>query len=239
MKYRKVLLHVDKINSFYGLSHILFDVSLDVAQGEAVCLLGRNGAGKTTTIRSIVGLTLPQSGSIIFENEDISKIPCHLIIKRGIRCAFSEQRVFGELTVRENLELGKKNDKEPEKAWDYGQIYNLFPVLKKYEKRWAKTLSGGEQQMLCIANALMGNPRLLLLDEPTIGLSPIIINSIAETIKHLKNQNISILLSEQNLNFAKKLGDRCYVIDIGTIRFQGSFEDLSKDEYVLKTYLSV
>ena len=235
------VIELQREDTYYGLSHILFGVSLEIQKGEIMCLLGRNGAGKTTTIRSIAGLTPPKSGHIYFLGEDIAKAPAHIIARKGIRTAFSDKRVFGDLTVRENLEIGRRNPtvEENVKAWDYDRIYDLFPVLKKYEKRWAKTLSGGEQQMLCVASALMGNPKLLLLDEPTTGLSPVVIETMGEHILTLKEENISILLAEQNVKFARALGNRCYIIDIGEIRYQGTFEELSQNEYVTRTYLAV
>jgi branched-chain amino acid transport system ATP-binding protein len=173
--------------------------------------------------------------------EDISRMQAHLIARKGIICAFCDQRVFGDLTVRENLEIGRRSPLlglgiEP---WDFGRIYELFPVLEKYEKRWAKTLSGGEQQMLCVARGLMGNPKLFLLDEPTTGLAPVVVGTISDHIRKLKNEGISILLAEQNVKFAKELGDRCYIIDVGEIRFHGSFDQLSKDEHIMRTFLAV
>lgn len=229
------------IHTFYGLSHILFGVSLEIREGEVMCLLGRNGAGKTTTIRSIAGLTPPKSGRIYFLGEDITRTPAHLITRKGIRPAFSDKRVFGDLTVRENLDISRSKPLKNEmvKTWDYGRVYELFPVLKKYEKRWARTLSGGEQQMLCVASALMGNPRLLLLDEPTTGLSPLVIQTMGEHILKLKEEGLSILLAEQNVKFATEWGDRCCIIDVGEIRFEGRFDELSKNEDIVRTYLAV
>jgi branched-chain amino acid transport system ATP-binding protein len=233
------VLEIDTINSFYGLSHILFDVTIDIQKGQITCLLGRNGSGKTTTIRSVVGLTPPKSGNIRFLGEEIQKLPAHSISKKGIKAAFSEQRVFGDLTVRENLEINSQSNSENQDDWGYDRIYNLFPILKKYESRWARTLSGGEQQMLCIANALMGNPILLLLDEPTIGLAPVIIDLIEHHIRQLKDKNISILLTEQNVKFAQELGDECFIIDTGEIRYKGTFRELLNNDYVVRTYLAV
>lgn len=235
------ILGIEKINTYYGLSHVLFDVTLHLVRGEVLCLLGRNGAGKTTTIRSIGGLTPAKNGKIFFLGEDISNCPPHIIAQKGILCAFSDRRVFGDLTVRENLEIGRmrRSITEGQELWDYERVYDLFPVLKKYEKRWGRTLSGGEQQMVCVAKALMGNPRLLLLDEPTTGLAPVVIDVIARQIRLLKEEGISILLAEQNVKFATELGDRCYIIDVGEIKFQGTFGDLKKDDYVVRTYLAV
>jgi branched-chain amino acid transport system ATP-binding protein len=235
MEGKRILLKVKEIHTFYGLSHIL------IREREIVCLLGRNGAGKTTTIRSIAGLTSPKLGSIEFQEENITKMSAHIIARKGIMCAFSEKRVFGDLTVKENLEISERNplvDKGIE-VWDFDRVYELFPVLKNYERRLSKTLSGGEQQMLCVARALMGNPRLLILDEPTTGLAPLIIKTVGEHISKLRDTGISILLAEQNVKFAMELGERCYIIDVGQVRFQGTFDELSKNEYVVRTYLAV
>ena len=241
MKTSKTILQVKEIETYYGLSHILFKLSLDIKEGEVLGLLGRNGAGKTTTIRSIVGLTPAKSGKIHFWEEDITRIPPYMIARKGIRAAFSDKRVFGDLTVRENLEIGKRQVSEGtgKKAWDYDSVSALFPVLQRYEKRWARTLSGGEQQMLCVASALMSNPELLLLDEPTIGLSPVVIDAMGEQIQKLKTEGMSILIAEQNIKFAMEMGNRFYIIDTGEVRFHGTLEELSNNDYVMRTYLAV
>jgi branched-chain amino acid transport system ATP-binding protein len=234
------MLSVETIDTYYGQSHVLFAVSLAVHEGEVVCLLGRNGAGKTTTIRSIVGLTPPRSGAVRFLGEDIARSSAHAIARKGIRCAFSEKRVFGELTVRENIELGRRAETNGSgHAWDVDRIYDVFPVLKRYERRWAGTLSGGEQQMLCVARALMGNPRLLILDEPTIGLAPVMVDRVGEQIRRLKAEGVPILLAEQNVKFALELADRCYVIDVGEMRFEGTREGLVGADDVVRRYLAV
>jgi branched-chain amino acid transport system ATP-binding protein len=241
LKTSKTILQVKEIETYYGLSHILFQLSLDIKEGEVLGLLGRNGAGKTTTIRSIVGLTPAKSGKIHFWEEDITRIPPYMIARKGIRAAFSDKRVFGDLTVRENLEIGKRQVSEGtgKKAWDYDSVSALFPVLQRYEKRWARTLSGGEQQMLCVASALMSNPELLLLDEPTIGLSPVVIDAMGEQIQKLKTEGMSILIAEQNIKFAMEMGNRFYIIDTGEVRFHGTLEELSNNDYVMRTYLAV
>jgi branched-chain amino acid transport system ATP-binding protein len=234
------MLSVEAIDTYYGQSHVLFAVSLALHEGEIVCLLGRNGAGKTTTIRSIVGLTPPRSGTVHFLGEDIARSSAHAIARKGIRCAFSEKRVFGELTVRENIELGRRTVTNGSgHAWDFDRIYDVFPVLKQYERRWAGTLSGGEQQMLCVARALMGNPRLLILDEPTIGLAPVMVDRVGEQIRRLKAEGVPILLAEQNVTFALELADRCYVIDVGEMKFEGTRQGLAGADDVVRRYLAV
>jgi len=238
---KKVVLEVRELHTFYGLSHILFGVSLEVRQGEVTCLLGRNGAGKTTLIKSICGLVPASSGKVLFLDKDITKTPAHRIALSGVIPAFSDSRVFGNLTVKENLEIGNRKPRSSEKdvVWTVDKVYELFPVLKEFEKKWAGSLSGGQQQILCIAKALMGNPELLILDEPTIGLAPVVVNAIGEQITNLKKEKVSILLTEQNIKFASKLGDACNIIDMGEIKFRGTFDELHKNEAIISEYLTV
>jgi branched-chain amino acid transport system ATP-binding protein len=233
------MLSVETIHTYYSQSHVLFGVSLTVGEGEVVCLLGRNGAGKTTAIRSICGLTPPKSGRIRFLGEDVARASAHAIARKGIRSAFSDRRVFGELTVRENIELGRRKATNGGIVWDVDRIYDVFPVLRRCERRWAGTLSGGEQQMLCVARALMGNPRLLILDEPTIGLAPVMVDRVGEQILRLKQDGVPILLAEQNVKFALDLADRCYVIDVGEMKFQGTRAELVAADDVVRRYLAV
>jgi branched-chain amino acid transport system ATP-binding protein len=232
------VLSVETIHTYYGQSHVLFGVSLTLGEGEVVTLLGRNGAGKTTAIRSIVGLTPPRSGRVRFRGEDVARASAHAIARKGIRCAFSDRRVFGELTVRENIELGRRTPSGGA-VWDVDRIYDVFPVLRQYERRWAGTLSGGEQQMLGVARALMGNPELLILDEPTIGLAPVMVERVGEQIRRLKQEGIPILLAEQNIKFALELADRCYVIDVGEMKFEGTRQELVAADEVVRRYLAV
>jgi branched-chain amino acid transport system ATP-binding protein len=240
MPERKTLLEIQQIHTFYGLSHVLFGLSLEVKEGEIVALLGRNGAGKTTAIRSIVGLTPPSSGKIFFLGEDLTKVPAYMITRKGIGVSFSERRVFANLTVKENLEIGYraplKKDMNP---WGLARIYEIFPDLKRLEKQWARTLSGGQQQMLSVGKALMANPELLILDEPTTGLSPIACEVMGKHIDKLRKEGVSVLLAEQDVNFAMGLGDRCYIIDTGEVQFQGTFKELSMNEKIVREYLTV
>jgi branched-chain amino acid transport system ATP-binding protein len=228
------MLSIETIHTFYGLSHILFGVSLTVSEGEIVCLLGRNGAGKSTTMRSIMGLTPPRRGSILFRGEDITGHKPHLLARKGITYVPDDRRVFGDLSIAENLEISERKGR-----WDTERVYGLFPVLKTIKARKAGCLSGGEQQMLAIARALVTNPELLLLDEPTEGLAPIIVKEIEVQVLELRNSGISILLAEQNVESTLNISDRGYVIDNGSIRYEGSVEELRQNEEVKKRYLLV
>lgn len=236
-----MILEVIDINTYYGTSHILFDVSLRVDTGEVVCLLGRNGAGKTTTMRSIMGLTRPRSGSIKFENTELMEKPPYEKAKRGMGYVPDDRRIFPTLTVRENLELGiKKGARHDEQEpWTVGRVYELFPTLEGLDSHQGGHLSGGEQQMLTIARTLMGNPTLLLMDEPAEGLGPLVVKALREQVSKLKQLGQTILLSEQNLPFALAVSNRAYVIEKGTIRYHGSIRELEANEEVKRKYLMV
>jgi len=229
------MLDVNGIHTYYGLSHILFDVSLKVSEGEVVGLLGRNGAGKSTTIRSIMGLTPPKEGNIMFKGENITGEKPYLLFRKGIGYVPDDRRVFADLTVDDNLEIVHSRGNE----WNKERVYELFPALKEIRTRRAGNLSGGEQQMLTIARALMGSPELLLLDEPTEGLAPLIVRDLEEQILKLRDAGISIFLSEQNIKSALKLINRVYIIDNGRIRFEGTVAELEANEEVKKKYLMV
>jgi branched-chain amino acid transport system ATP-binding protein len=235
-----VILEVDAINTYYGTSHILFDVSLLVNQGEIVCLLGRNGAGKTTTMRSIMGLTSPKSGSVEFKGEDVRGRPPYYIAKKGMGYVPDNRLIFPDLTVLENLEIAKKipknYDKEP---WTVERIYTLFPILAERKNQYGVTLSGGEQQMLTVGRTLMGNPELLLMDEPVEGVAPLVVKELGKQILRLKQMGQTILFSEQNVAFATMISDRAYVIDKGKIRYQGSKEELKENEEIKKKFLMI
>jgi len=235
-----MILEVKEIHTYYGTSHILFDVSLSVDRGEIVCLLGRNGAGKTTTMRSIMGLTPPQSGSIQFQGEEMRGRPPYYIARKGMGYVPDNRLIFPDLTVRQNLELAIKIpenlDGEP---WTVDRIYELFPLLKKLDRHLGGYLSGGEQQMLTLGRTLMGNPDLLLLDEPVEGLAPLVVKDLGEQILVLKEMGETILFSEQNVKFATTTAERAYVIDKGRIQYQGSIEELSANEEIKKKYLMI
>ena len=223
------------IHTYYGLSHILFDVSLAVSKGEIVGLLGRNGAGKSTTMRSIAGLTPPKQGHITFNGEFIEGGEAYLLVRKGIPYVPDDRRVFADLSVDDNLEITHRRTDE----WNKDRIYGLFPALKEIKGRRAGHLSGGEQQMLAIGRSLMTSPELLLLDEPTEGLAPLIVRDLEKQILSLRDAGISILLSEQNVKSAMRLIERAYVIDNGRIRFEGTVADLESNEEVKKKYLMV
>jgi branched-chain amino acid transport system ATP-binding protein len=229
------MLRVEGIHTYYGLSHILFDVSLAVAEREIVGLLGRNGAGKSTTMRSIMGLTPPRQGKITFRGKPITGRKAYLLVREGIAYVPDDRRVFADLNVDDNLEITFRRGRD----WTKERVYDLFPALAEIKSRRAGNLSGGEQQMLTIGRALMSSPELLLLDEPTEGLAPLIVRDLEEQILKLRKTGISILLSEQNVKSALKLINRAYVIDNGGIRFEGTVSDLEANEEVKKKYLMV
>ena len=229
------MLEVRNIQTYYGLSHILFDESLHLERGEIVGLFGRNGAGKSTTMRSIMGLTPPREGRIIYNGEDITGQKPYKLFRKGIGYVPDDRRVFADLTVDENLDIVYKRRGD----WSRKRVYDVFPALSEIKSRRAGFLSGGEQQMLTIAPALMGSPDLILLDEPIEGLAPLVIRSLEELILLLRDSGISILLSEQNIRSAVKLVNRVYVIDNGVIRFEGTAAEFEADDEVKKKYLMV
>ena len=228
------MLEVDGIHTYYGDSHILHGVSLRVAAGEAVALLGRNGAGKTTMIRSIVGFTPPRDGRIVFDGESIHRWPAHRIARRGLALVPQGRRIFAPLTVRENLMLGARAA-----GWSLERVFGVFPRLRERAEQSGGTLSGGEQQMLAIARALLTNGRLLLLDEPSEGLAPLIVREIGRVVKGLKGERLSILLVEQNYHLALQVADRVYVMNKGQIVYEGTPAGLEANEDVKRRYLGV
>jgi branched-chain amino acid transport system ATP-binding protein len=234
-----MILEMRDVHTYYGTSHVLFGVSLDVAQGETVCLMGRNGAGKTTTFRSIVGLNPPRSGSILFHGKEIAGAKVHRIARLGVGYVPEDRQIFPNLTVRENLEIGRSSGTTRKDGWSVEKVYALFPVLAKYGGKPGGQLSGGEQQMLTIGRTLMGNPDLVLLDEPTEGLAPVVIIALKEMILRLKEMGTTILLSEQNVKFAVKVSDRVFIIDNGAIRYRNDIDGFRNDEAVQKKYLAV
>jgi branched-chain amino acid transport system ATP-binding protein len=231
------MLNIEAINTFYGEAHILHDVSLKVEKGETVCLLGRNGAGKTTTLRSIMGLTPADQGKILFKGEEITKLMPHIIARKGIGWVPDNRRIFPTLTVQRNLEIARRSLSH--KEWDLEEIYEHFPALEGLKGHKGEFLSGGEQQMLAIARTLMGNPDLLLLDEPSEGLAPKIVKEVMNIIAGLKKKEISILLVEQNSVMALAVSERCYILDDGRIVFESMAKELDGNKELKKELLGI
>jgi branched-chain amino acid transport system ATP-binding protein len=231
------ILEAIDLNTFYGRSHILFDVSFSVAPGETVCLMGRNGAGKTTTFRSIMGLTPSKTGKVIFKDRDCSRIPAFKRARLGLGYVPEDRRILGPFTVKENLGLGKIPGRSGK--WTLDRVLEQFPILTHLLDRLGGTLSGGEQQLLTIARALMSNPDVLLLDEPTEGLAPVVVAVLKELVLNLKREKTTILLSEQNIRFATAVSDRVVVIDKGHVVYSGEMEQFKKEEAIQKKYLAV
>lgn len=234
-----MILDVRDLHTFYGTSHILFGVSLEVREGETVCLLGRNGAGKSTTLRSIMGLTPPASGSVTYNGVELIGKPPYTIARLGIGFVPDDRGIFADLTVHENLEIAETRRRPNGDAWTLERLYSAFPMLQGLRARRGEHLSGGEQRLLSVARALLTHPRLLIFDEPAEGLSPLVVRAVREWILRLKQSGMSILLSEQNVRFAMEVSDRAYVIDKGVIRHQGSVEELRANEEIRKRYLMV
>jgi branched-chain amino acid transport system ATP-binding protein len=233
------MLDVAGLHAHYGRAHILDDVGFAVAAGEVTVLLGRNGAGKTTTMKAVMGLVPPSAGSVVFEGRDIAGLPPFRVARAGIGYVPEERRIFTDLTVLENLNVGRQAPREGLRAWDPARLFELFPSLGAMRDRPGGRMSGGEQQMLAIARTLMGNPRLLLLDEPSEGLAPVVIERMVHAIVALKAEGLSILLSEQNLHFARLVSDRAVIIEKGRIRWSGTLPELMAADEVREQYLSV
>jgi branched-chain amino acid transport system ATP-binding protein len=231
------LLEVSDIRARYGSIEALKGISLTVEEGEVVTLIGSNGAGKSTTLRSISGLTPASAGTITFAGEDITRVPAHEIVVRGIALAPEGRHCFARMTVRENLDLGAHRRRGPEIAQDLERVYELFPRLLEREKQKAGTMSGGEQQMLAIGRALMARPRLLMLDEPSMGIAPILVQRIYETIGEINRSGVTILLVEQNANYALDVSQRGYVLETGRVVLANESALLRNDPEVQKAYL--
>lgn len=233
------MLELSGVNSYYGKAHILRDLGFSIGAGEVVSLLGRNGAGKTTTVKSIMQLVKPAKGSVLFEGEELTRLPTHRVAKLGIGYVPEERRIFTDLTISENLEVGRQPARPGVFSWTQESLFELFPNLAERRNNRGKALSGGEQQMLSIARTLMGNPRLLLLDEPSEGIAPVIVEQMAHTILKLKAEGLPVLLSEQNLHFARMVSDRAIIIEGGLKKFDGTFAELEAQPEIRDAYLSV
>jgi branched-chain amino acid transport system ATP-binding protein len=234
-----MFLEVDEIHTFLGKGHVLNGVSLKVEQGEIVALLGRNGVGKSTTLKSIIGLASPQSGSIQFKGGEVAGLRAYKINRLGIGYVPEERRIFPHLTVRQNLLMGIKSSQTAKNLWTIERIYSFFPHLEKRDRQKGGNLSGGEQQMLTIGRTLMGNPELLLVDEPTEGLSPILVETIIQILLQIKNEGGSMLLVEQAMDVALDLASRAYVMSKGKIVFDGTSRELRAAGEIRKKYLEV
>jgi len=240
----EVLLQAHALNAWYGGAQILFDVDLQVRRGEVVALMGRNGAGKSTTLKALMGMLDKRRGSTTFMGRDISRSEPHRVASLGMAFVPEDRRIFSDLSVLENLEVGRQHprhwpDGSAAPRWTPEALFKLFPNLGEMPHRPGGRMSGGEQQMLTVARSLMGNPYLVLLDEPSEGVAPLIVEQMAQMIDELKSQGVSILLSEQNMHFAELVSDRAYVLEKGQIRFHGTMQELSDDEDVRRAYLSV
>ena len=238
------MLAVESLSVWYGAARILYDLSFEVGRGEVVALMGRNGAGKSTTLKSIMGLTAKRQGTVRFEDRDISGLKPFEVARRGLGYTPEDRRIFADLTVMENLDIGRQParrfaDGAPAPSWTPEKLFDMFPNLAEMPDRLGDRMSGGEQQMLTVARTLMGNPLLVLLDEPTEGVAPLIVERMAATIVELKKEGLSILLSEQNIHFARLVSDRIYLLEKGQIRWQGSMAQLDTNLEVQRAYLTV
>jgi branched-chain amino acid transport system ATP-binding protein len=232
-------LEVSGLNAWYGPAHILFDLGLKVGDGEVVALLGRNGAGKSTTFKALIGLLERRSGRIVYEGREITGAPTHEIVRAGLGYVPEDRRIFTELTVEENLEVGRQASRPGAPTWTPEKLYSLFPNLAAMRNRPGGRMSGGEQQMLTIARTLMGNPGLVLLDEPSEGLAPKIVEDMATAILAMKREGLSLVISEQNLHFARLISDRAVIIERGRVRFAGTMAELEANPEIKEAYLAV
>ena len=233
------MLDVAALDAWYGKAQILYGVSLRVDAGECVALMGRNGAGKSTAMKTIMGLLGKRAGKVTWRGRDISALPSHRIARLGLGWVPEDRRIFTDLTVRENLQIGRQPPRSGAPTWTEAELFKLFPNLATMPDRPGGRMSGGEQQMLTIARTLMGNPHLILLDEPSEGVAPVIVEQMAQMIVALKQEGLSILLSEQNLHFARLVADRAVVLEKGQVRYADSIQALMADEQIQRTYLSV
>lgn len=233
----QTILNVDRIDTFYGQSYVLQGVSLAIGEGETVCLLGRNGVGKTTTLRSIMGLTPPRSGHIFFKGTELVGKPPFQIARLGIGYMPDDRRIFPDLTLYENLELAHRLSSKGKTHWTFEKVFNLFPVFVDLKDRKGTQLSGGEQKMLAIGRALMKNPDLILMDEPSEGLAPLIVQNLVEVIARIRQEGMTILLADQNLKFCRKTSDRGYILEKGSVQYEGIMDDIWQNEEIVKKYL--
>lgn len=233
------LLEVNDIHTYYGNIHALKGISFEVEAGEIIALIGANGAGKTTTLRTICGLMEPRDGTVHYDGDDIASTRADLLVSKGISMVPEGRGVFAKLTVEENLDMGAYTRRDKGIKMDLDRVFELFPRLEERKKQFAGTMSGGEQQMLAIARALMSSPRLLLLDEPSMGLAPVLVDGVFEIVERIKNEGVTILLVEQNAHMALQIADRGYVLQSGEMAFSDTAANLQQNEIVQKTYLGI
>ncbi|HEX2891654.1 ABC transporter ATP-binding protein [Vineibacter terrae] len=236
---RDAMLRVDGLHAYYGRAHILADVALAASSGDVLALLGRNGAGKSTTLKSIMGLVRPAAGAVVFDGARIDGLAPYRIARLGLGFVPEDRRIFTDLSVMENLEVGRQKPRPGAPTWTPARLFELFPNLGRMKDRPGGRMSGGEQQMLTIARTLMGNPRCVLLDEPSEGLSPLIVEQMAAAIRAMRAEGLCVVLSEQNLHFAALVADHAVVVEKGRVRFAGTMDDLRADPTVREQYLSV
>ena len=232
------MLEVDAINSFYGKAHVLHDLSFEVEKGKVVALLGRNGSGKSTTMKSVMQLVRPATGTITFQGQNITGLAPHRVAKLGLGYVPEDRRIFTDLTVTENLIVGKQPPRDGAVTWSEDMLFDLFPNLAERKNNRGKALSGGEQQMLTIARTLMGNPSFVLLDEPSEGVAPVIVEQMARIITQLKSEGLTVLLSEQNLHFAQAVADQAVIIESGRAMFFGTLQELNDHPEIRDAYLA-
>ena len=230
-----MILRLEGVDTYYGLVHMLQSISLHVAEREVVALLGRNGAGKTTVLKSVMGLVPPRQGRVLFKGDDITGLPPHLVARRGIAYVPASRGIFSALTAQENLDIARTRGAR----WDTDEVFRRFPTLAQLRTRRGRVLSGGEQQMLAIGRALVTGPSLILLDEPSQGLAPMVVDAVLEMLRELKAEGLSIVLVEQNVQMALDLAERVYILDQGAIVFEGAARELAGDEGVALRYLGV
>ncbi len=235
----RVVLELSNLHAGYGMSRILFGVSLHADRGEIVALLGRNGAGKSTALKAIMGIAPPSAGHVVFEGVELVGLPPYLIARAGIGYVPQDRRIFPDLTVRENLEVGRRWGRSGDSPWTLERVEALFPALRSLADRRGGGLSGGEQQMLTLARTLMGNPRVLLLDEPSEGLAPVVVRTMIEQLLQLKAGGMTIILSEQNVHFTREVSDRAYILEKGSIQLAGNIQDIIEDKSICERYLSI
>jgi len=233
------MLSLEEVDVFFGAAQILFGVTLTLGPGEAAVLLGRNGAGKSTTLKTAIGLVRPAAGRVIFNGRRIERLPSWEIARLGLGYVPEERRIFGDLTVRENLEVGRLAARPCSLPWTPERLFGLFPLLAPLASRRAVNLSGGEQQMLTIARTLMGNPRCMLLDEPSEGLAPVVVDQLAHALRQLKAEGLAMLLSEQNLRFAQSIADRAHILEKGFVRYSGTVAELAGNAQLRADYLAL